>query len=136
MNSRMTVAVLAGAWILPVQAADLIAKTTAQTAVGTSTATNTTTIAASALISPGRYTASISPSINSSMATRLEKAIGKIKGVSGVQARAEDSSIHFAVKNGGNVHMADIQKAVGDADSGAVMSTPILEHSLTANPGL
>ena len=136
MNFRMAMAVLAGVWVLPVHAADLISNTMAQAAVGTSTTTNTTTIAASALISPGRYTASISPSINSSMATRLEKAIGKIKGVRGVQARAEDSSIHFAVKNGGNVRMADIQKAVADADSGAVMSTPILEHSLTANPGL
>jgi hypothetical protein len=132
----MMMAVLAGAWILPVHAADLISKTTAQTAVGASMTTNTTTIAASALISPGRYTASISPSINSSMAGRLEKAIGKIKGVSRVQARAEDSSIHFAVKNGSHVRMADIQKAVAGADSGAVMSMPILEHSLTANPGL
>jgi len=135
----MALAVLAGVWILPVHAvhaADLISKTTTQTAVVTSTITNTATIAASALISPGRYTASISPSMNSSMASRLEKSIGKIKGVSGVQARAEDSSIHFSVKNGGNVRMADIQKAVADADSGAVMSMPILEHSLTANPGL
>jgi hypothetical protein len=136
MNSRMAVAVLAGAWILPVHAADLISNTTSQTGVGASTATNTMTIAASAPISPGRYTASISPSINSSMAARLEKVIGKIKGVSGVQARADDSSIHFAVKNGGNVRTADIQKAVADADSGAVMSMPILEHSLTTNPGL
>jgi len=136
MNFRMAMAVLAGVWVLPVHAADLISNTMAQAAVGTSTTTNTTTIAASALISPGRYTASISPSINSSMAARLEKAIGKIKGVSKVQARAEDSSIHFAVKNGGRVRMADIQKAVTDADTGAVMSMPILEHSLTANPGL
>jgi len=132
----MVVAVLAGAWILPVHAADLTSKTTTQMAVGTSTTTNTTTIAASALISPGHYTASISPSINSSMAVRLEKAIGKIKGVSGVQARADDSSIHFAVKSGSNVSMADIQKAVAGADSGAVMSMPILEHSFTSNPGL
>jgi len=132
----MAMAILAGAWILPVQAADLIARTTTQTAVGTSTSTNTTTIAASALISPGRYMASISPSINSSMAGRLEKAIGKIKGLSGAQATSEDSSIHFTLRNGSRVRMADIQKTVADADSGAVMSMPILEHSLTANPGL
>ena len=137
MNFKMMIAVLAaGACLQSVYGADPMANTTTKTTPSTTTITNATTIAASSMISPGTYTASVVPGFNSDMAGRLKKAVGKIDGIKSVTASAEASTIHFTVKNGASVRVADIQSAVRQADNGAVMSAPILEHSMTANPGL
>jgi len=137
MNIKIGLAVLIiVGWIGigPIRAEDIAAGTTTFS-VSTPT-TNATTIAASTVLMPGRYTVTIAPSFNGGMAGRLEKAVGNIGGVKSVTAEATDSSIHFTVKRGANVTISDIQKAVANAFPGAVMTTPILEHSLTANPGL
>jgi hypothetical protein len=125
MNRKIVIAalIIAGIRILPAHSA--------------STPTvNTTTLAASTVMSPGRYTVSVAPSINSQMSDRLEKEIGKIPGIESVKSKNEDSTIHFTVAKGAQVSVSDLEKAVMKAHAGAVMSTPVLEHSLTANPGL
>jgi hypothetical protein len=98
--------------------------------------TNASTISAVSAISPGRYASSVLPSFNSEMGGHLKKAIGAVNGVKDVEARAEDSSVHFTVQEGAVVRMADLQKALVQADTGAVLSSPVLEHSMTPNPGL
>jgi hypothetical protein len=97
---------------------------------------NATTLAASTVISPGRYTVTIAPSLNGEMSSRIEKEIEKVPGIESADAKAGDSTLHFTVKKGARVSVADIEKKVMSAHAGAVMSTPVLEHSLTANPGL
>jgi hypothetical protein len=88
------------------------------------------------MISPGRYTASIMPGINDGMAMKLEQSLGKIQGVEKVKALSSDSSIHFTIKDGAKVPITNVQNAVTGTDSDAVMSAPILEHSLAPSPGL
>ena len=123
MNLKtVLVALIAGAWIVPVYAA-------------TST-TNGTTIAASSEISPGRYVASVYPNINATMAGRLEKTVADVQGVGPVTSNVDASTIRFTINNGYHVHEAEIQKAVANADRGAVMSAPILEHSEATSLGL
>jgi len=87
-------------------------------------------------ITPGRYMASVMPGINKEVGDRIEKSLGGVPGLKDVKAEYSDSSIHFTVKNGSKVPVTDIQKAVGKADADAVMTAPILEHSLTPTPGL
>ncbi len=87
-------------------------------------------------ISPGRYNASVLPAINFGMGKRLEKAFSSVSGLDNVEANSTDSSVHFSVKNGSKIRTADLQKLVSKIDSGAVMSAPILEHSMAATPGL
>jgi len=92
--------------------------------------------AASPVISPGRYMTSVMPPLDHDMSARVEKALKNFPGLEAVQARADDSSIHFTVKANAQVRAAQIQKAVEKIDAGAVTTTPILEHSLTVAPGL
>jgi len=87
-------------------------------------------------IAPGRYMASIMPGINGDMAKRLEDSVGKVEGVEKVEAHSADSSIHFTIKNDAKVPVTTIQKAVAKVDPDGVMTAPVLEHSLTPNPGL
>ena len=107
--------------------------------MATSTATvitNTTTISASKVVSPGRYSASVLPSFNNDMGRRLEKALSAVPGIADVEAHAGDASIRFTVKDGANVRLSDLQKAAIKADTGVVLSSPVLAHSMAANPGL
>jgi hypothetical protein len=122
--------VIVSAMILPSRADTLSSKTSAPAI------TNASTIAAVTAISPGRYSSSVLPSFNSEMGGQLKKAIGAVHGVKDVEANAEDSSIHFTIQEGVTVRQADLQKALVKADSGAVLSSPVLEHSMTPNPGL
>jgi hypothetical protein len=94
------------------------------------------TIEASTTISPGTYTAAIAPSVNHDMANRMAKEVAAVPGVSGARVRSDDSTLHFTLKGEAAVHVADIQKAVTRADPEAVMTLPVLEHSMAANPGL
>src|SRR5882724_658083 len=100
------------------------------------TPTNTTNISANTTITPGSYVVTIAPSINMDMGSRLEKAVEQVPGVGSVSTKTEDSTIRFTVKNGTAVRIADLEAAVVKTQSGAVMSTPILVHSLSPNPGL
>jgi len=88
------------------------------------------------MVSPGRYTASIMPGINGEMADKLEHSFNGISGVENVKAQQSDSSIHFTIKNGSKVPLTSLQNAVTKTDSDAVMSAPLLEHSLAPSPGL
>jgi hypothetical protein len=88
------------------------------------------------MVSPGRYTASIMPGINGDMGGKLEQSFSKIPGLEKVKASSSDSSIHFTVKDGAKVPITSIQNAVTKTDSDAVMSAPVLEHSLAPSPGL
>jgi len=87
-------------------------------------------------LTPGRYMASIMPSINEQTGSRLEEAVGKIAGVEKVKADHGDSSLHFTIKNDAKVPVTRIQKIVAKTDSDAVMSEPVLEGSLNPHPGL
>jgi hypothetical protein len=88
------------------------------------------------MISPGRYSASIMPGINADMAGKLERSLGAVAGIEKVKARQSDSSIHFTVKSGAKVPITKVQNTVTKTDSDAVMSAPVLEHSLAPSPGL
>jgi len=87
-------------------------------------------------IAAGRYMITIAPGINKDMASRLQKAVSNVNGVEDVETKTLDGTIHFKVKEGAEVRPSEIQKAVVKVDPKAVMTTPILENSLTANPGL
>ena len=101
-----------------------------------STSTSVRALPAPTMISPGRYTANVMPYFNKDMAGRLETALRKINGLEKVEAHSGDSTLHFTVKDGVKVRVADIAKTVAATDSGAVMSSPLLEHSLSSNPGV
>ena len=135
MNFKMAGVVLAASIAAIPAHADLMAGTTTSMTPSTMT-TNTTTIAASTVISPGRYSATISPSINSGMSDLLAKTVGKVQGIKSVSTNVDASTVHFTVTKGSHVLVSDIEKAVAKADDGAVVSTPILEHSMSPNPGL
>jgi copper chaperone CopZ len=90
----------------------------------------------STFMSPGRYVATVMPSINGDMGKRLEASISKVPGVNEVKADALDSTIRFTVKEGGKVRADQVQKAVAKASANAVMNTPILDKSLSSAPGL
>lgn len=98
--------------------------------------TNTTTIMASTVLSPGRYASRLSPNINGEMASRIKNSLAGIPGVDKVTTNVEDSSIHFTIKAVTRIAISDIQKAVVRADHGAVISVPVLEGSGTTDPGL
>ena len=135
MKIKMAVvALVAGAWIGSAHADELKTGTTTAMPATTPATTNTTTIAASTLLSPGQYLSTVAPNFNSGMADRLAKAIAQIPGIKSVTASAEESTIHFTVKNGSHVHVADIQKAVAKVDTGAVTTPPVLEPSHSPIP--
>jgi hypothetical protein len=98
--------------------------------------TNTTTIMASTVLSPGRYTSSVSPNINGEMAGRLTKSLSGIAGLDRASTDSADSSIHFTVKPGAHVSVSTIQQAVAKSDHGVVVSEPVLEHSEAVHLGL
>jgi hypothetical protein len=87
-------------------------------------------------ISPGNYRVSVMPNFNHDIADRIQDKIGKIPGLDDVRTRLEDSSIHFTVKVNTTVDLSQLQKELARVDSGAVMTSPVLDHTLTANPGL
>ena len=132
MNLKKGLAVsIMGALVFPVYMTAQAAEPAAY-----ETIINTTTISASSLISPGRYSCSISQNFNSGMANQLVKSIKTVPGLSKVEARTEDSSIHFTVDHNARVQLSDIQKRVTKVDSRAVVTRPILEDSMTTTPGL
>jgi hypothetical protein len=87
-------------------------------------------------VSPGSYTVSVMPPIDSDMATRIDKSFRKIKGVEAVKTNGEASSIHFTVKKGAHVEQAQLERALKSVDADAVLTTPVLENSLKVTPGL
>ena len=103
-------------WIFPVFAAE--------------SSTNTTTLSASSFISPGHYYSYVLPSFNKDMSTHIQDTVSALSGVNKVAARAEDSTIHFTVKNGARVRLSDLQETIAKVDTDAVVSNPILETSM------
>jgi hypothetical protein len=97
---------------------------------------NTTTIMASSVLSPGRYTSSLSPNINGEIAGRITKSLGSIPGIGSVRTDQEDSSIHFTIKKGAHVPVSSIEQAVAKSDQGVVVSVPVLEHSEAVHLGM
>lgn len=85
-------------------------------------------------LAPGRYRATISPSLNAGMARRIEKALGRRQDLESVSASVKESTLHFTVKSA--VKVGDLQLAVERAFPGAVLSTPILANSLNSAPGI
>jgi hypothetical protein len=79
---------------------------------------------------------SVMPGINTGMADRLKESMGKMAGLENIETKTLDGTIHFTVKDGTQIRVSELQKAVAKADSKAVMTTPVLEHSLSSNPGL
>ncbi len=102
----------------------------------TGTNPSTTTILGSTVISPGRYTATVMPAVNSQMAARLEKSLDQLPGLSHAKVNVDNSSIHFTVKEGARLTTADIERTVAKTYAGAALSIPILEGSNTPHPGL
>ena len=87
-------------------------------------------------LAPGSYVASIMPTINHDMAVRIENSLKKVPGIESVTTRTNDSSVHFKVQDDNQVNLSELQKTLKETNAEAVMSAPILEHSLNANPGL
>jgi hypothetical protein len=96
----------------------------------------TTTIAASAILAPGRYVVTVAPYFDDAMGGRLQAAVGKISGLAQVEVKGEDDTLHFSVKEGSKVRTADIQRVVAKTHTGGVISAPVLEGSLTPRLGL
>ncbi len=88
------------------------------------------------LLTPGTYVASVMPGFNHDMAARIEKGLGQIPGLDSVSTKTDDSSVRFTVKEKNKVNLVDIQKSLDLIDKGAVMTTPVLAHTLSSNPGL
>jgi len=97
---------------------------------------NAGTISGGSVLSPGRYVSTVAPQLNSDMAGQLKKAIGKLPGIESADASATDSTVRFTVKKNSKIQIVDLQKLVAKIDSGAVMSSPILENSMTPRPGV
>jgi hypothetical protein len=53
-----------------------------------------------------------------------------------VDAHTVESTIHFTVKNDAKVNLDQLRKVLNSVDEDAVMTTPVLEHSLSTTPGL
>ena len=88
------------------------------------------------MIPSGKYVAHVMPEFNRATAHRIETRLKGIKGIDTVVAHAEDSSVHLTIKDRAQVDTTDLTHAVETVVPGAVMTTPVLEHSLSPNPGL
>lgn len=140
MNLGITTAVLVSALALPGYSAEVTESvpTTLPASSASSSAPmiNSKTIGAATELAPGDYTAIIAPNINDDMAKRVEEVMKPMRGVKDAKVKTLDSSLHFTITKGAHVKVADLQKAIAKSYTGAVLSTPILENSLSANPGL
>jgi hypothetical protein len=117
MNKRFMAVMVSLLWGIPVLAADAMNKE-------------------APAIQPGDYMASIMPGLNKDMADRVSGAIAGIPGVEKVSASAGESSVHFTIKDHAKVHVTEIQSALAKVNPDAVMTEPILAHSLQPSPGL
>jgi hypothetical protein len=134
MNFKITTAmILTGMLAMPAFADDVVTSTAPKP---TPAIVNASTLSASQVLSPGRYTATVAPSLDSAMTEQIEKGLKSIPGIKEATAHSDDSSIHFTVQKGARVRIADLQKMIAQADHAAVMTTPILENSLSPRPGL
>lgn len=84
----------------------------------------------------GQLYVSIMPPINHEAAVRIEKNIARLPGLSSVDAHSSESTIKFSVDKNAQVDTDQIRKTLEEVDQGAVMSTPVLDHAYSANPGL
>src|SRR5687767_11534320 len=66
-------------------------------------------------VTPGKYLVTVMPVFNSEVAERLQKSVSRINGVEKVEAKTEDSTVHFVVKEGAQIKTEQIQKAVAEA---------------------
>ncbi len=130
---KTTFVVVFAAAIRPAQAAD---KAVANPVGNPGAQMSPTPISEGIWVSPGRYTATIAPSLNMEMAGRLKKALEAMAGLEDVEASSTDSTVHFTVKEGVKVRVLDLQAVVAKTHAGAVMTTPVLANSLTPKPGL
>ena len=88
------------------------------------------------VLTPGSYVVNVVPTFNHDMGSRLEKGISGVDGIASVTTRTDDSSIHFTVKEKSQLNLVELQQMVESIDKGAVVTTPVLAHTLSANPGL
>lgn len=91
---------------------------------------------ASNLLSSGKYMVNVAPPFNADVASHIQETIAKVPGIDSVTVKPGDSAIHFTVKENTQVDPSRLRDALETVDAGAVMDTPILEHSLSTNPGL
>ena len=87
-------------------------------------------------LSPGHYMVTVMPPFNEDMGRRIQETLGKMSGLDSVHVKSGDSSIHFIIKKDAQVDPSQLGKVLQTVDAGAVMDTPVLEHTLSANPGL
>ena|SRR6266700_2678858 len=93
-------------------------------------------VAAAFVLTPGNYMAHVMPPFNHAVANQIEKTLKKTPGIDSVSADTEDSSIHFTVKKNARPDVTQLNQALDHVQGGAVMTTPILENSFSANTGL
>lgn len=132
MKSRWRVVLVMASVVAPVWGANKAMSPAQSPAVNISTGP----ISAGQYVSPGAYVATIAPTLNMEMAGRLKKALEAIPGLESTDASSTDSTVHFTVKEGAKIRVADIQAIIAKTDAGAVMTTPMLAHSDNPKPGL
>src|SRR5581483_1812767 len=80
-----------------------------------------------ATLSSGNYMTTISPSIKASQATKVQDQLASLKALQSATVDPNTSTVHFSVKDGQSITVADLQTAVQNAEPGASLSTPIVE---------
>src|SRR5947207_1358235 len=80
--------------------------------------------AEAASLLPGRYSATLSPSIDSRTADQVEAELSRIVGLESVRVQSTDSSVRFVVRPKPQVDSNDLTDAAQRAAPGTVLSTP------------
>ncbi len=135
MNGGITMKIL---WVVAIMLGVMQSVEAADTRTPTSDGSGVSshTLAASAVIDPGRYVTTVTPDFNGEMAKRLEKSVGAIAGLSDVKADSTASTLTFTVIDGSRARVVDIQKVVAKTHNNGVMTAPVMQGTLTPKPGL
>jgi len=85
---------------------------------------------------PGKYVATITPSINDDQADKIRKELRQIDGLRSVNVKSYNSSVHFTVKRGTHVDALQVKNGVKEAVPDSTMSDPGMEPAGSSNvPG-
>jgi hypothetical protein len=86
-------------------------------------------------LAAGKYMATLTPAPTEDTADKIESGLKNIQELSGVDAKAEDASLHFTVKAGSDVDESRIQEAVKAVAPGTTVGKPMPETDSSGSMG-
>jgi hypothetical protein len=92
--------------------------------------------AATEMLSPGTYMATITPAVDSKAASDIESRLSQIGEIKDVAVKPDDSSVHFTVKEREEVALLRLQDAVKTAAPDRLMGTPAIQREPSQKTGV